>query len=316
MSRRRASLLSEFPDVILARTSRLPAIAARVWRAARFIGRRCGAGADRKADCAIVRSGIVTTGESRTGLGTSAASKTIDFPGLPGSAGVGTHGGSEDHTAILTGKTGSRQPVSPVLCHRWATRRCRRLDTVIASMVQADKAGSALVATTAPPMAARASCDLESPRASAATSLADVRWRRAIDRLKSWLAPTADGAFSSADSNGVSNTSRETARRAAAAFANGDRDRLEPRLIHNARRRTARQPDPPKPSRWRHWRARSAPLPRAASALGWRSVGPWSRRRRAAFGEWVRAYARRMPAPAPFRGSSARPVRPRLMFHG
>ena len=29
----------------------------------------------------------------------------LDFPGLPGSAGVGTHGGSEDHTAILACKT-------------------------------------------------------------------------------------------------------------------------------------------------------------------------------------------------------------------
>ena len=36
----------------------------------------------------------------------------LNFPGLPGSAGVGTHGGSEDHTAILTVPDRSRQPVS------------------------------------------------------------------------------------------------------------------------------------------------------------------------------------------------------------
>ena len=29
----------------------------------------------------------------------------LNFPGLPGSAGVGTHGGSEDHTAILACQT-------------------------------------------------------------------------------------------------------------------------------------------------------------------------------------------------------------------
>ena len=68
----------------------------------------------------------------------------LDFPGLPGSAGVGTHGGSEDHTAILACRTDHVSlcrfvPVRPL----GDTRMPADWTFVIASSgVQADKADS------------------------------------------------------------------------------------------------------------------------------------------------------------------------------
>lgn len=68
----------------------------------------------------------------------------LDFPGLPGSAGVGTHGGSEDQTAILACKTEHVSlyrfvPVTPL----GDTRMPDDWTFVIASSgVQADKADS------------------------------------------------------------------------------------------------------------------------------------------------------------------------------
>ena len=68
----------------------------------------------------------------------------LDFPGLPGSAGVGTHGGSEDQTAILACKTEHVSlyrfvPVTPLA----ETRMPDDWTFVIASSgVQADKADS------------------------------------------------------------------------------------------------------------------------------------------------------------------------------
>ena len=68
----------------------------------------------------------------------------LNFPGLPGSAGVGTHGGSEDHTAILACQTDHVSlyrfvPVRPL----GDTRMPADWTFVIASSgVQADKADS------------------------------------------------------------------------------------------------------------------------------------------------------------------------------
>jgi galactokinase len=68
----------------------------------------------------------------------------LDFPGLPGSAGVGTHGGSEDQTAILACKTEHVSlyrfvPVTPLA----ETRMPDDWTFVVASSgVQADKADS------------------------------------------------------------------------------------------------------------------------------------------------------------------------------
>jgi galactokinase len=69
----------------------------------------------------------------------------LSVPGLPGTGGVGTHGGSEDHTAILAGRAGrvsayAYVPVRPVgdaaMPEAWRF-------IVATSGVQADKAGSA-----------------------------------------------------------------------------------------------------------------------------------------------------------------------------
>jgi galactokinase len=68
----------------------------------------------------------------------------LDYPGLPGSAGVGTHGGSEDHTAILASRTEHVSlyrfvPVTPL----GETRMPAEWTFVIASSgIQADKADS------------------------------------------------------------------------------------------------------------------------------------------------------------------------------
>jgi galactokinase len=72
------------------------------------------------------------------------AENGLDFPGLPGSAGVGTHGGSEDHTAILACKTEHVSlyrfvPVTPL----GEMRMPADWTFVIASSgIQADKADS------------------------------------------------------------------------------------------------------------------------------------------------------------------------------
>lgn len=68
----------------------------------------------------------------------------LDFAGLPGTDGVGTHGGSEDHTAILTCRGGylSQYGFVPV-CHVGdATFPADWRFILISSGVHADKAGS------------------------------------------------------------------------------------------------------------------------------------------------------------------------------
>ncbi len=68
----------------------------------------------------------------------------LDFPGLPGSAGVGTHGGSQDHTAIIACQTDHVSlyrfvPVTPLD----DTRMPADWTFVVASSgIQADKADS------------------------------------------------------------------------------------------------------------------------------------------------------------------------------
>jgi hypothetical protein len=49
-------------------------------------------------------NGSGTCGASTTWRGTWAGRERLTFPGLPGSAASASHGGSEDHTAILACK--------------------------------------------------------------------------------------------------------------------------------------------------------------------------------------------------------------------
>ena len=243
----------------------------------------------------------------------------LDFPGLPGSAGVGTHGGSEDHTAILTGKTDRVSlyrfvPVSPL----GDTAMPSDWTFVIASSgVQADKAGSVLDRYNRASNGVRALHAIWNRHAAcAAPSLADalLSGDGAVDQLKSRLAPTADGAFSVADlERRLEHFVGETARAplAALAFANGDRDTLG-HLAADSQREAAELLGNQIPET-----IAMAALARQVGAFASSSFGAgfggsvWAvvpTADAAAFGEeWVRAYARRMPNAGTVPWFSARP---------
>lgn len=155
----------------------------------------------------------------------------VDFPGLPGSSGVGIRGGSEDQTAILACKSDhvslyKFQPVTPLDEQRmpgdW-------MFVIASSGVQADKADSVKDRYNRASNGARALLALWNHHSPAkATSLADALHSRrdACDQLKGWLAPTADGAFTVQDlSRRLDHFVRETARGPLALIAFRDADR-------------------------------------------------------------------------------------------
>jgi galactokinase len=230
----------------------------------------------------------------------------LDFPGLPGSAGVGTHGGSEDHTAILTGKTDhvSLYRFVPV-CPLGDTRMPSDWTFVIASSgVQADKAGSVMDRYNRASNGVRALHAIWNQQAGTAPSLADALTSSddAIARLKSWLCTGGNGAFSPADlERRLDHFVRESARppQAAVAFANADRDALG-HLSAESQREAADLLGNQIPET-----IAMASLARQVGAFASSSFGAgfggsvWAAVPTAdadAFGEeWVRAYARRMP---------------------
>jgi galactokinase len=156
----------------------------------------------------------------------------LNFPGLPGTAGVGTHGGSEDHTAILACRTGH------VTLNRFVpvtlldeTRMPADWTFVIASSgVQADKADSVRDRYNRASNGVRALHALWNRHAPEEPSLADALSRDgAIDRLRSLIAPTEDGAFTAEDLHRrLDHFVRESARapRALEAFRRTDRAAL------------------------------------------------------------------------------------------
>jgi len=158
----------------------------------------------------------------------------LNFPGLPGSSGVGTHGGSEDHTAILACVTDHVSlyrfvPVVPID----QTRMPADWTFVIASSgIQADKADSVRDRYNRASNGVRALHALWNHHAAdKAPSLADAlnSARDAVERLKSWITPTADGAFTTADlAQRLDHFVRETARapKALEAFRSADREAL------------------------------------------------------------------------------------------
>ena len=158
----------------------------------------------------------------------------LDFPGLPGSAGVGTRGGSEDHTAILASRTDHVSlfrfvPVTPLgdtpMPNDWTF-------VIASSGVQADKAGSVMHLYNRAANGAQALLAIWNRRAARpAPSLADALTSSpdAIDQLTAWLEPSPDGAFSTADlDKRLRHFARETARGplAQAAFRAADRAAL------------------------------------------------------------------------------------------
>ena len=149
----------------------------------------------------------------------------LNFPGLPASEGVGTHGGSEDHTAILACQTDHVSlcrfvPVRPL----GETRMPAEWMFVIASSgVQADKADSVKERYNRAADGVRALHAIWNKHAAAPSrSLADALASHpdATALLRSRLEPTADGRFSVADlRQRLEHFLRETARAPQAATA-------------------------------------------------------------------------------------------------
>ena len=157
----------------------------------------------------------------------------LDYPGLPGTIGVGTHGGSEDHTAILACKTGHVSqfrfvPVTPLgevaMPPDWTF-------VIASSGVQADKAGSVLERYNRASNATRALLAIWNARApEPARSLGQVLGSgNGEAQMRSWLGPSADGQFSTEDLyKRLVHFMREDHRveLAARAFAHGDQSAL------------------------------------------------------------------------------------------
>jgi galactokinase len=154
----------------------------------------------------------------------------LNFPGLPASDGVGTHGGSEDHTAILACQADHVclyrfVPVRPL----GETRMPAEWMFVIASSgVQADKADSVKDRYNRAADAVRALHAIWNKHAAApARSLADAlaSSSEALHLLTARLEPSPDGRFSVDDlKRRLQHFIRETARapQAAIAFRSAD----------------------------------------------------------------------------------------------
>lgn len=93
----------------------------------------------------------------------------LDYDGLPGTAGVGTHGGSEDHTAILACRLGhtSLYRFLPVTALSEVPMPADWTFVIASSGVQADKAGSVMARYNRAADAARALHALWNNRAAA-----------------------------------------------------------------------------------------------------------------------------------------------------
>jgi galactokinase len=232
----------------------------------------------------------------------------LDFPGLPGAAGVGTRGGSEDHTAIIACKTDhvSLYRFVPVAALGETPMPKDWTFVIGGSGVQADKADSVKDRYNRASNGAHALLEIWNRHATkTARSLADALMTApdAIDRLTAWLEPTPDGAFTVADlDKRLRHFVRETARapQAAAAFRDGDRaalGELSAASQHEAHELLGNQIPQT---------IRMAKLAREVGAFASSSFGAgfggsvWAAVPGAdaeAFGEeWIRAYRRHYPA--------------------
>jgi galactokinase len=156
----------------------------------------------------------------------------VDFPGLPGTSGIGVRGGSEDQTAILACKTEHVSlyrflPVTPL----GETRMPVDWSFVIASSgIQADKADSVKDRYNRASNGARALHDLWNRRSgepAQSLSAAMAGGPRVVERLEKWI--DGDGAFTAGElRTRLHHFVRETARgpQAAQAFRDANREAL------------------------------------------------------------------------------------------
>jgi galactokinase len=127
----------------------------------------------------------------------------LDYDGLPGAAGVGTHGGSEDHTAILACRLGhaSLYRFMPVTALSDVPMPPDWTFVIASSGVQADKAGSVMARYNRAADGARALLGLwnrnaDTPSHSLAAALASTP--DAVARIDRWINDAA-GEFSPED---------------------------------------------------------------------------------------------------------------------
>lgn len=128
----------------------------------------------------------------------------LDYPGLPGSSGVGTHGGSDDHTAIMAGRLHHVSqfqfvPVTPLgevpMPSDWSF-------VIASSGVQADKADSVRERYNRAANGVRAlhaawNARAEQPARSLAAALDSAPG--AVARLRNWIADSADDRLTNQD---------------------------------------------------------------------------------------------------------------------
>ena len=154
----------------------------------------------------------------------------LDYQGLAGAPGVGTHGGSEDHTAIMAGRLHHVSqyqfvPVTPLgdvlMPGDWSF-------VIASSGVQADKADSVRdrynrAANGVRALHAAWNARAEQPARSLAAALGSMPG--AVARLRNWIADSADDRFTNQDlcarlQHFINEDGRVPS--AAAAFASGD----------------------------------------------------------------------------------------------
>jgi galactokinase len=154
----------------------------------------------------------------------------LDYRSLPGIAGVGTQGGSQDHTAILACRPGmvSHYSFMPVRAHGVAAMPAAWKFVIASSGVHADKAGTVRDRYNRASQAVEALLGIwnatsELPAGSLAAALESAP--DAEDRLRHALRSSSSSVFSPEDlERRLTMFSRETARvpRAAAAFEAAD----------------------------------------------------------------------------------------------
>lgn len=154
----------------------------------------------------------------------------LDFKTLPGTAGVGTHGGSQDHTAIVGCRAGmvSRFSFMPVVHHEDVPMPAGWWFVVMSSGVHADKAGSVRERYNRTSLLVRALVDLWQRGTGSTDPSLGAALRSAPDaetRLRAMIPATGHASFPRVDlERRLAQFITEVARvpAAAAAFARCD----------------------------------------------------------------------------------------------